>query len=195
MGMSTIILSDAKDFLQSLDTDSVDLVLTDPPYDLPVHERNDLHSQMIRVSRGSVIVFCPPENQWQSKADQYLFWVKPISTKNTKRKYSRFVEMIQVFGQGKWVTGRHWSQYTNVFTDLVEGHSGHPYEKPSSLIRRLVLNHSEPDDVVVDPFCGSGVIPCVAADLGRVARGSDIDEQWARYAQERLDAVMQVLPK
>ena len=143
--------------LPKLDANSFDLVLTDPPYDLSESEQDWLLDEFKRVSKTGVIVFCSPENQWP-QADQYLFWMKSISTKNTSRRYSRFVEMILVYGDVKWNTDLHWSQYTNIFTDLVDDSKLHPFRKPPSLIERLVRTHSDGGDKILDPFAGSGVI-------------------------------------
>ena len=166
---------DAIDLLPTLPDKSVDLVLTDPPYDLPLDFRKWCHQHFIRVSRTGIIIFCPPENQWMLPANQYLFWVKPISTKNTSRSYSRFVEMILVYGTPKWDTGRHWSQYTNVFVDLVDDATIHPHRKPPSLITRLLLNHSNKGDTILDPFAGSRVVELMCNQLGRHCISSDIN--------------------
>ena len=146
---------------------SVDLVLTDPPYNFLEEEKQFIHKELIRICKGTIIVFSPPENQWILPADQYLFWIKPISTKNTSKRYSRFVEMIFVYGNGSWKAGRHWSQYTNVFMDLVDDAKLHPFRKPPSLIERLMLNHSNEGDIVLDPFAGSGVVAEIANKLNR----------------------------
>lgn len=160
------VLGDARGLIAQLPDKSIDLVLTDPPYEMSNDEQDAYHKEFVRVTRGWILVFGKPENQWARHPDQYLFWVKPISTKNTSRSYSRFVEMIFVYGKGCWDTGRHWSQYTNVFFDLVDSKS-HPHRKPPSLIERLVLNHTQQGDVVLDPFAGSGVVPDVAGRLRR----------------------------
>jgi site-specific DNA-methyltransferase (adenine-specific) len=125
------------------------------------------HNQFLRISRGWVIVFSPPKNQWILPADQYLFWEKPISTKNTSKHYSNFIEMIFVYGYGTWNADRHWSQYTNVFKDLVDEKNLHAHRKPPSLIERLIRNHTNEGDIILDPFCGSGVVGEVAECLNR----------------------------
>ena len=154
---------------------SVDLILTDPPYDLTKKQMTFLHEEFTRISKTGYITFSSPENQWMN-ASQYAFWIKPISTKNTSRRYSRFVEMIFFYGPLKWNSKRHWSQYTNVFTDLVERHSTHPFEKPYSLLNRLILNHSDVGDIILDPFCGSKSTIICANRLGRIGQGWDIED-------------------
>ena len=165
---------DAISFLSKFDDKSVDLVLVDPPYDFPKSLQEQIQFEFYRVCRGAIIVFCPPENQWHYNPDQYLFWFKPISTKNTSKSYSRFVEMILVWGRSEWITGRHWSQYTNVFQDLVDDSKLHKYRKPPSLIERLILNHTKEEDIVLDTFMGSGVVKDVCKRNNRNFVGTDI---------------------
>lgn len=167
--MNRRIKADSFEYLPTLPDKSVDLILTDPPYDLSAYQQWNLHEEFIRLSRHGIIVFSPPENQWLLSvgADQIGFWIKPISTKNTSKRYSRFVEMLFFYGDLKWNTGRHWSQYTNVFMDLVDDATMHPYRKPPSLIERLLRNHTDEGDVILDPFAGSFVVADVAERLGR----------------------------
>jgi DNA modification methylase len=167
MTMHQWVCGDSFKILPSLSNSSVPCILTDVPYDLAPKEKLFLHQEFLRISSGIVIVFSPPENQWISPADQYGFWMKPISTKNTSKSYSRFIEMIFFYGHHVWNCKRHWSQYTNVFTDLVDTSSLHPYRKPPSLITRLILNHTQEGDTILDPFAGSGVVQDVCQQLGR----------------------------
>jgi site-specific DNA-methyltransferase (adenine-specific) len=170
------ILGDSFKILPTMEDKSVDMILTDPPYDLKQEQKEFLHQQFLRISKGWVIVFSPPENQWILPANQYLFWIKPISTKNTSKSYSRFVEMIYVYGSGYWNNERHWSQYTNVFTDLVDDAQFHAFRKPPSLVIRLILNHSKKDDLILDPFCGSGVVGDVCEACKRSSICIDTNE-------------------
>lgn len=158
---------DSKYVLPRFPNKSVDLILTDPPYDLSEELKLWFHTEFLRISRRGVIVFSPPENQWILPADQYMFWIKPTSTKNTSKRYSRFVEMIFLYGDLQWNTGRHWSQYTNVCFDLVDDIKLHPNRKPPSLIERLLHNHSNVGDIILDPFSGSHTVFDVAKALGR----------------------------
>lgn len=173
-------------FLENLPDKSVDLVLTDPPYDFEYVAKRDYHQQFQRVCRGSIIVFSPPENQWILPADQYLFWTKPISTKNICKSYSRFVEMIFIYGRGSWNNNRHWSNYVNVFPDYVDDASEHPFRKPLSLLTRLILNHSNIGDIVLDPFAGSGATLEAAKMNGRKYIGCEKDPDYFQIAQNHL---------
>ena len=180
----TLFCGDAFEILAGLSERFAEAVITDPPYDLSRGQIAEIDTHFTRLANGK-IVFMPPENQWVN-ADQFGFWVKPISTKNTSRRYSRFVEMIFFGGNLQWNTGRHWSQYTNVFTDLVEGETDHPYEKPISLMTRLVLNHTSRDQTIIDPFAGSGTTLLVAKRTGRQAVGIEVDEKHCEAIVKRL---------
>ena len=181
-----IIHGDAFIELPKMEDKSIDLIITDPPYDFNAIQKTELHYHFNRISRNWVIVFSPPENQWILPADQYLFWNKPISTKNTSRRYSRFVEMIFIYGDGVWNTNRHWSQYTNIFKDLVDLHRGHPHRKPPSLLQRLILNHSKPGDVILDPFFGSGTTLGEAAKNDRNYIGIELEWESFRPFRDKL---------
>ena len=171
-----MIIGNSFELLPNYKDNSFDLILTDPPYNLTHGNKVWLHTQFLRISRTGVIVFSPPENPWILPASQYLFWIKPISTKNTSKKYSRFVEMIFLYSDLKWNADRHWSQYTNVFTDLVDKKHVHPFRKPPSMIERLILNHTNPGDCILDPFAGSGTVGEVAQRTKRIAHMITLSE-------------------
>jgi len=90
-----------------------------------------------------------------------------------------------VFGKNTWNHDRHWSQYNNVFTDLVESKK-HPYQKPLSLMTRLVLNHTNEGDVVRDPFMGSGTTGLACLQDVREFIGIEQDFEKFRLATGRL---------
>lgn len=194
MDNNLIYNDDTFDFLPLLDDKSIDIIITDPPYDFDREQISWLHNHFERIARKAVIVFSPPENQWfipivGMLPDSMLFWIKPISTKNTSKNYSRFVEMVFVYKMEDytWNTERNWANYVNVFNDFVEGKSGHPFEKPRSLIRRLILNHSNEGDIILDPFAGSGIIPIEAKKLNRKYIANEIDEEWFLYMEKKLN--------
>ncbi len=68
------------------------------------------------------------------------------------------------------------------------GRKSHPTQKPEALLQRIVLASSEPGDVVLDPFLGSGTTAVVAKRLGRNFIGIEREESYAEAAKARLDA-------
>lgn len=62
----------------------------------------------------------------------------------------------------------------------------HPCQKPEPLLRWLVNGVASPDEVVVDPFAGSGSTLRAAKDLGRKAIGIEREERYCEVAAKRL---------
>lgn len=65
----------------------------------------------------------------------------------------------------------------------------HPTQKPEELLRKIVLASSNPGDLVVDPFSGSGTTLVVAKQLGRRWMGCDISHEYNEWAVDRLKKV------
>lgn len=65
----------------------------------------------------------------------------------------------------------------------------HPTQKPEELIRKLVMASSGKNDLVLDPFSGSGTTIVVAEQLGRRWIGGDICEKYNEWAIERIQNV------
>ncbi len=63
---------------------------------------------------------------------------------------------------------------------------GHPAPFPIALASRVVKLYSYVDDVVIDPFAGSGTTCVAAAQLGRHFVGYDISQEYCQLAEERL---------
>jgi len=65
----------------------------------------------------------------------------------------------------------------------------HPTQKPEELVRKVVLASSEPGDLVIDPFLGSGTTAVVAEQLGRKWMGCDLSSEYCQWAAERIELV------
>ncbi|HLH87943.1 MAG TPA: site-specific DNA-methyltransferase [Xanthobacteraceae bacterium] len=65
----------------------------------------------------------------------------------------------------------------------------HPTQKPEALLARVILSASRPNDLVLDPFAGTGTTGAVAKRLGRRFTGIEREEAYAAAARERIDAV------
>ncbi|MBI2977389.1 MAG: site-specific DNA-methyltransferase, partial [Rhodospirillales bacterium] len=72
------------------------------------------------------------------------------------------------------------------------GKKAHPTQKPESLLHRAILATTEVDDVVLDPFFGSGTTGAVAKKLGRRYLGIEQDADYVNLARERLAKVRRV---
>jgi site-specific DNA-methyltransferase (adenine-specific) len=61
----------------------------------------------------------------------------------------------------------------------------HPTQKPEALLERIVLASTNPGDLVLDPFCGSGTTGVACARHGRGFVGFELDEKYLKVAQQR----------
>lgn len=62
----------------------------------------------------------------------------------------------------------------------------HPTEKPVELINTLIRYATNPDDIILDPFCGSGTTCVAAKQLGRKYIGIEINPDYCKIAEDRL---------
>jgi site-specific DNA-methyltransferase (adenine-specific) len=65
----------------------------------------------------------------------------------------------------------------------------HPTQKPEELLRKIVLASSNPGDLIIDPFLGSGTTAVVAQQLGRRWKGCDLSLEYCRWAADRIELV------
>jgi DNA modification methylase len=184
MGIN-ICHGDAWEFIGRQRDKKFHAIITDPPYDSPLNI-----GELLRVCSGNIILFCKPENQYdiQRFVTEYAFWIKTPSTKNFQKKLGRFVEMILIIRQGDTFNQLHWSQMTGVYDDRLIYPPIHPYEKPFSLIERLVRIYTKTGDLVLDPFCGSGTVPLVCKSLGRSCLGIEKEKEYFELAEARIES-------
>jgi DNA modification methylase len=62
----------------------------------------------------------------------------------------------------------------------------HPTQKPEALIERIICASSNENDIVLDPFIGSGTTCKVASVLKRTYIGIDINPEYVKLAEERI---------
>jgi site-specific DNA-methyltransferase (adenine-specific) len=67
--------------------------------------------------------------------------------------------------------------------------TGHPCQMPEALLERIVRVSSNPGDVVLDPFAGSGTTLVAAKRLGRRYLGMELLQEYAERVRQRLEGV------
>lgn len=71
----------------------------------------------------------------------------------------------------------------------IDGQKAHSTQKPQELLRRVIISTSNPGDIVLDPFFGSGTTGYVAKLLGRDFIGIERDENYIKVASDRISMV------
>lgn len=70
-----------------------------------------------------------------------------------------------------------------------EGNKAHPTQKPESLLHRVIVGTTNPGDVILDPFFGTGTTGAVAKKLGRDFIGIEREEAYRKVATKRLSKI------
>lgn len=65
----------------------------------------------------------------------------------------------------------------------------HPTIKPLELVKRHILHTTQPNDIVFDPFMGSGTTAVASKELGRQYIGMEIDAKWHKIAVDRVNGI------
>jgi site-specific DNA-methyltransferase (adenine-specific) len=71
----------------------------------------------------------------------------------------------------------------------IDGEKLHSTQKPEALLYRVILSSTDPGDVVLDPFFGSGTTGAVAHQLGRRWIGIERDSKYVAAARQRIDSL------
>ena len=74
-----------------------------------------------------------------------------------------------------------------------DGKKVHPTQKPEALLYRVITATTNPGDVILDPFFGTGTTGAVAKRTGRHFIGIERDYTYIEYAQKRIDAVQPMM--
>ena len=235
MDQIKLILGDAISSMQDMESDTVDLVIADPPYNLSkdykatndnmkfeefiTFTRNWL-TEASRILRpgGTIYVFMGMRfisytyvimeqelgldfHNWitwyytqglgkkkgfSSRHDDILMFTKPgkkttfnLDAIRIPQKYYRSINNMRGANPGNvWEFSHvHYSQ---------SNRKAHPTQKPEGVIERMILASSNKNDVIIDPFSGSGTTIRVAQQLDRQAIGIDIEPSFIKETMQRL---------
>ena len=119
-----------------------------------------------------------------------LVWRKPLSIIN-KNRFSQNIEFIvRVYDYG---TGLNRLE-TNYFYDRVKDSkplSGkskiHPVQKPVELISQFIELSSKEEDIILDPFIGSGTTGVACINTNRNFIGIELDDNYYNIAKKRIE--------
>lgn len=214
------------DYLPTIESNSVDLILIDPPYEISRKtgfasgggiERFavsmdfgkwdntslalfDIIAECHRILRsgGTMICFYDlwkittlKDAMEMSKFKQLRFieWLKtnpvPLNSKTNYLTNSREIA-ISAVKQGGGVFNSQYDNGIYKYPICHERGRFHPTQKPLALIEDLMKKHSNPGDIVVDCFSGSGTTAHAAINLDRQFIGCELDKTYYKKSVERL---------
>ena len=79
-----------------------------------------------------------------------------------------------------------WNEFPRICGTFEERQGWHPCQMPESILARIIRASSNPGDLVLDPFSGSGTTAVVAAKLDRRYTGIDMSEDYVKETKKRL---------
>ena len=86
-------------------------------------------------------------------------------------------------------TGHDTWYFARVAGTFKEREGFHGCQMPEQLLARIIRSSSNPQELVLDPFGGSGTTMCVAKKLGRQFIGLELSEDYVQYINKRIDAI------
>lgn len=149
---------------------------------------------LLRISRQGIL-FCSYHiiEQWLAliKKDGVFRQVLHLQKTNpmpSARKYWQFTTQYGLWwAKSPYIFNRQYSGH-DILT-YSAGHTGiqwHPSTKPLAPMESIIRVHSNPGDLVFDPFLGSGTTAVAAKKLGRRFFGCDISQEYVDMANKRL---------
>lgn len=205
--MSQLYHGDCLVALPQLDDQSVDFVLTDPPYLVNYRDRsgrsiaNDVDdawlapafAEVYRVLKSDAL--CVSFYGWNRVDTFFAAWraagfriaghlvfAKPYASKAGLVKYQH--ESAYLLAKGRPAVPAE--PIADVLPWQYSGNRHHPTEKPLSCLRTLINTFTRPGDTVLDPFAGSGSTCVAARELGLRYIGIEIDATYYAAARARL---------
>ena len=120
---------------------------------------------------------------------QEIIWHRPGAVQFNARMFApndeRIIWLYRDDGPHKW--NQEAATWLSVWSMAPPaGIAGHPCPYPLDLPKRCITATTDPGDLVLDPFMGSGTTLRAAKDLGRKAIGIEVDERYCEIAAKRL---------
>jgi len=206
--INQIICGDCLEVMRDWPVKCVDLVLTDPPYGI-------LGGAKTIGGKGFFEPTIYPKMDWSYEpfSQKQLIACQRVSDHQIIFGFNHFSKIFpssacvivwdkacqngweDTFADGEIA----WTSFKNplkIYRYLWKGalkakpeYRQHPTQKPLQLMIWILEDFSKPNNIILDPFCGSGTT-CVAAKmLGRQYIGIDISPEYCKIAEERLKAV------
>lgn len=217
---NTIIHGDSLTVLRQMEPESVDAIITDPPYGIDYHTKgtgasiqNDKSPfiwflyDAFRVlksgasGQGTLICFTRWDVEqtfidamklagFQVKSE--VIWDKVLhGMGDCRAQFAPTHENIIFAVKGKFNFPGHRPNDVVSFKKLSSSQMIHPTEKPVGLLASLITSVTKPGDLIVDPFAGSGSTLVAAKKTGRRFIGIELDGEHFEKAQRRIEEAVE----
>jgi len=204
---NTIVHADCTQFLPSLPSESVDFILTDPPYLVSYKPRdgrsvsNDSNdawlkpafAEMYRVLAADG--FCLTFYGWPH-ADRFMqafrtAGFRPVGHFAFPKPYASSVGHVRCQHESAYLLAKGRPRTAKPLSDVIRwdentGNKLHPTQKPTAILQPFIESYCPAGGTVLDPFAGSGSSLKAASILGRNWLGIEMDQKYHAIAANRL---------
>lgn len=122
-----------------------------------------------------------------------IIWDKSNAMPLFNNKYLTDKEYCLYFRKGGYCNPESYEEAKTVYYQPInikdKKDFEHPTIKPINIIKTIIKNSSKENDIILDCFAGSGTTCVAAKDLNRHYIGFDIDKNWVKVANDRLDNI------
>jgi site-specific DNA-methyltransferase (adenine-specific) len=207
-GINKVTCGDCLEVMKDMDDNSVDLVLTDPPYGIDVakgeifggagvtsntkHTKSDwdkfkptkeYFNEMIRVSKNQVIFGGNYFTDYLEPSGCWVTWDKRCGI--LENNFADCELAWTSFNKPSKVIRYLWAGMLQKNMKVKEKRQ-HPTQKPLPVMKELVEMFSKKGDTILDPFLGSGTTAVACKELGRNFIGIEISKEYCKIAEDRL---------
>lgn len=203
---SGILHGDCVTVMATLPADSIDLVLTDPPYGCNYRDRsgrrvaNDNRTDWLAPAFAQVARVMKPDSLCVSfygwhVVDQFMAaWraagLRPVAHLVFPKRYASRTGTFEARHEQAYVLAKGHPKVPSPIGDVLPwaytGNRLHPTQKPVEALQPIIAALSRPGDIVLDPFAGSGSTLVAAQVLGRGYLGIELDAGHVRTVRRRL---------
>ena len=211
--MNKIILGDCLEEMKDIEDISIDLVVTDPPYGINLkpqrveakfHKKfiegddnlewvDTFSNELFRISKNAVYVFCSYQKYdvFKQSLESAGFTIKNCIVWDKMwfgmgNNYRPNHEFIILAVKTKFKTKSNNLENILRFRRLSGQKMVHPTEKPVPLLEVLIRESSEEQDLVLDPFAGSGTTGVACKNLNRKYILIEKEKEYNDIIKERL---------
>jgi adenine-specific DNA-methyltransferase len=205
--VNRILLGDCVQVMGQMPKESVDCIVTDPPYICRFQSRdgrtvvNDDRDDWLEPAFTQMYRVLKPDRflvsfyGWHRVDAFFAAWkaagFSPVGHLVFVKRYASKERYVAYSHESAYLLAKgHPAKPHMILRDVLEwtysGNTRHPTQKPLTAMLPLIQAFSHPGDIVLDPFVGSGTTAKAAKHLRRRYIGIDIEPVYAAQAQERV---------
>lgn len=207
---NTIVHGDCIEVMRKMPAESVDFILSDPPYLVNYRDRigrsirNDSNDDWLKPAMQEAYRVLKQDRLavmfygWQAVDKFFAAWREagfyPVGHIVFRKEYASKRSLVQyrheqayLLAKGRPPLPKH--PIADVIDVDYSGNKLHPTQKPISALVPLIRSFTLPGEVVFDPFAGSASTCATALLTGRRYIGVEMDEAYFIAASQRLDRV------